>query len=96
MPLRACQHARSGLPGTAALQRDLLEVRYLLKALSSAPADDTEISDDIDWLRDHERFLRSVLASRLVLRRRKVVDLAQWCRGEAAWPAALERVAGFS
>lgn len=93
MALQAHRHARSGLPGTAALERDLLEVRYLLKALGSVPADATEVSDDIAWLRDHERFLRSVLASRLTLRRHKVVDLAGWRRGEAPAPAALERVA---
>jgi hypothetical protein len=93
MALQAYRHARSGLPGTAALERDLLEVRYLLKALSSAPADDAEVSGDIDWLRDHERFLRSVLASRLALRQRKVVDFADWRGGELSSSSALEHVA---
>jgi hypothetical protein len=73
-------HAPSGLPGTDVLQHDLSKVRYLLNALRSLPPDEADNSDDLLWLRDRERYLRSAIASRDTLRRHKVVDLAQWRR----------------
>ena len=76
-------HPRSGLPGTDVLQHDLCKVRYLMNALRSLPPDEADNSDDLLWLRDRERYLRSVIASRGTLRQHKVVDLAQWRRGGA-------------
>ena len=73
-------HAPSGLPGTDVLRHDLCKVRYLLNALRSLPPDKADHSDDLLWLRDRERYLRSVIALRGTLRRHKVVDLAQWRR----------------
>ena len=81
MALQSNMHVSSGLPGTDVLRHDLCKVRYLLNALRSLPPHETENSDDLLWLRDRERYLRAVIASRGTLRRHKVVDLAQWRRG---------------
>ena len=66
------------LPSTAALQCDLYKVRYLLAALGQAPASAVEDLDDFVWLRERQRFLRSVLDSRDALRQQRIVDLAAW------------------
>lgn len=81
------------LPSTAELQCDLYKVKYLLAALGKAPASAVEDLDDFVWLRERQRFLHSVLASRHALRRQKVVDLAAWRSAGFAAKVPLAHVA---
>lgn len=93
MELQPLSSAASGLPPTAQLVLDLQKVAYLLTTLTSLPAQEADEIGDIAWLRDRQRFLRSVLAARAALRRRKVVDLRQWRSGDAAATDPLAHVA---
>lgn len=93
MNLQPLSSAASGLPPTAQLVLDLQKVRYLLTTLTNLPAHEAEDVDDIAWLRERQRFLRSILALRAALRRRKVVDLAQWRGGNTAASDPLAHVA---
>lgn len=93
MDLQSPSYGTFGLPPTAVLALDLQKVRYLLATLTNLPAHEAEDIDDIAWLRDRQRFLRSVLASRAALRMCKIVDLAQWRSGSAAPSDPLAHVA---
>jgi hypothetical protein len=68
------------LPATAELEHDLVEIQRLLRILSGLSPGDDDL-DDISWLRDRQRFLRSAIASRRKWQRQKIVSLAQWRRG---------------
>lgn len=93
MELAPLSPGACGLPPTAQLVLDLRKVRYLLTTLTKLAAHEAEDIDDIAWLRDRQRFLRSVIAARAALRRGKVVSLAQWRSGNAAAGDALADVA---
>lgn len=75
------------LPATAELEHDLLEIQGLVRILSDLSPSGDDLSD-IFWLRDRQRFLRSVIASRHEWQRQKIVSLPHWRRGTLA--------AGFS
>ena len=65
---------------TAELRHDLFKVEYLLTTLGSAPTETSEQVYHINWLRNRQLFLSTVLARRRVLQQDKVVDLAAWRR----------------
>lgn len=69
---------------TADLRHDLFKVEYLLTTLGNAPAETSEQVYHLNWLRNRQRFLNSVLARRRVLQQAKVVDLAAWRRAALA------------
>ncbi|HXR87587.1 MAG TPA: hypothetical protein VN728_11470 [Stellaceae bacterium] len=65
---------------TADLRHDLFKVEYLLTTLSAAPAETSEHTYHLTWLRNRQRYLNMVLARRRALQQQKVVDLAAWRR----------------
>lgn len=77
-------HVTPGLPATPELQHDLQKIRYLLTVLTSLPVDDAHDLEDVVWLNNRHRFLRSVIASRSQLRQQKIVDLGHWRQGGLA------------
>jgi hypothetical protein len=80
------------LPATVELEHDLLEIQRLLRILSDLSPGDDDL-DDIFWLRDRQRFLRSVIASRREWRRQKVVSFAHWRRGALPAETSLSHAA---
>jgi hypothetical protein len=77
MSINCSLASAADLPATAELEHDLLEIQRLLCILSGLSSGDQDL-DDISWLRDRQRFLRSVIASRREWQHEKIVSLAQW------------------
>ncbi|HXS39454.1 MAG TPA: hypothetical protein VN766_04665 [Stellaceae bacterium] len=80
------------LPATTELEHDLLEIQRLLRILPSLSSGDEDL-DDILWLRDRQRFLRSIIASRREWQRQKIVSFAHWRRGALPADASLSHAA---
>ncbi len=66
---------------TGALHFDLAKIETLIAALAASYPGDAEDLDDVSWLEERRAFLLSLLASRRLLKRNRVVRLDQWRDG---------------